>query len=156
MLTNLAKLLGLMLDCCCQIDTCLIFFRHLQNTLLAFCILNDTCLIILTDAVTIPNAYILYNYESCKKGHRSDSVPLFGMYHSNLRKFYKSFISISFFYSRCKQKNCLNVLANDMTKIFWGFLRKTTDLRVQPKDGHCDYLGELLDICSQQSRIKKF
>ena len=89
MLTNLAKLLGLMLDCCCQIDTCLIFFRHLQNTLLAFCILNDTCLIILTDAVTIPNAYILYNYESCKKGHWADSVPLFGMYRSNLRKFYK-------------------------------------------------------------------
>ena len=89
MLTNLAKLLGLMLDCCCQIDTCLIFFRHLQNTLLAFCILNDTCLIILTDAVTIPNAYILYNYESCKKGHWADSVPLFGMYHSNLSQFYQ-------------------------------------------------------------------
>ena len=28
--------------------------------------------------------------------------------------------------------------------------KKTTDLRVQPKDGHCDYLGAIWDICAPQ------
>ena len=28
--------------------------------------------------------------------------------------------------------------------------KKTTDLRVQPKDGHCDYLGAIWDIFARQ------